>query len=164
MEYCLYLRVVTPQHHLIPLDRIQWWAIGIIDDQLFSNQLDTLASRRYTMPMHRAKPSQCINVSSQLYVGSHCTFYCVYHRMCSDELFGLLLAAKFHNLAFSIHFLFLTNPLWNQLHAGLFSNGYELGAFKKKAYSFSKDRQRNCKTFDIEHVHRWWWTLSIRWG
>ncbi|CAK1581331.1 unnamed protein product [Parnassius mnemosyne] len=76
IEYCSHLWTGTPQCQLLPLDRIRRRAVRIVDDRVLSDRLDTLALRRD--------------------VASFCIFYRIYHGECSEELFGLIPAAKFH--------------------------------------------------------------------
>ncbi|CAK1595972.1 unnamed protein product [Parnassius mnemosyne] len=76
MEYCSHLWTGSPQCQLLPLDRIQRRVARIVDDRVLSDRLDSLALRRD--------------------VASLCIFFRIYHGECSEELFGLIPAAKFH--------------------------------------------------------------------
>ncbi|CAK1596277.1 unnamed protein product [Parnassius mnemosyne] len=76
MEYCFHLWAEAPQCQLLRLDRIQRRATRIVDDRVLSDRLDSLALR--------------------IDVASLCIFLCIYHGECSEELFVLIPAAKFH--------------------------------------------------------------------
>ncbi|CAK1588262.1 unnamed protein product [Parnassius mnemosyne] len=76
MKYCSHLWAGAPQCQLLSLDRIQRRAVRIVDDSSLSDRLDSLALRRD--------------------VASLCIFFRIYHGKCSEELFGLIPAAKFH--------------------------------------------------------------------
>ncbi|CAK1582146.1 unnamed protein product [Parnassius mnemosyne] len=121
MEYCCHLWAGAPQCQLRPFDRIQRRAARMVDDRFLSNRLDSLALRRD--------------------VASLCIFFHIYHGECSEELFGLIPAAKFHErtsrqnsryhpyhlddwrstiVRFRRSFLPRTTSLWNSLPPAIF--------------------------------------------
>ncbi|XP_045499402.1 uncharacterized protein LOC123697028 [Colias croceus] len=146
MEYCSHLWAGAPQYQLLPLDRLQRRATRIVGKPELTDRLDPLALRRD--------------------VASLCVFYRLYNGECSEELFGLIPAAKFHNrtarhklkyhphhldewlsttVRFSRHFLPRTTKLWNSLPSSVFPSTYDMDVFKKRAYASLKGRQNNRK-------------------
>lgn len=157
MEYCSHLWAGAPQFQLLPLDRVQRRAIRIVGDDVLAGQLDHLALRRD--------------------IASLCVFYRIYHGECSEELFDLIPAAQFHyrttrhklkfhpyhldnwqstTVRFKRNFLPRTTTLWNRLPAEVFPNRYDIAAFKKRAYTFLKGRQRICDPSGVAGVHGRW--------
>ncbi|XP_045499440.1 uncharacterized protein LOC123697067 [Colias croceus] len=154
MEYCSHLWAGAPQYQLLPFDRLQRRASRIVDRPELTDRLDPLALRRD--------------------VASLCIFYRIYNGECSDELFGLVPAAKFHNrtarhklkyhphhldawrsstVRFSRHFLPRTTLLWNKLPASVFPKNFDMGTFKKKAYTYLKGQQNVRKVSDSANAH-----------
>lgn len=116
-------------------------------------------------------------------VAFDCILYRICHGECSEGLFRFISDAEFHHrttrlnskfhprylwdsrgitLRFSRQFLLRTISLWSLIQSGVFTNGYDLGTFKKRAYSFIKDWQRNCKIYDSVIVRGRLSSLTIR--